>query len=42
MDSFAEIQVSELGIKARSKKEVYNLLWNEGDVYLPPIEDAKP
>ena len=40
MDSFAEIQVSELGIKTRSKKEVYNLLWNEGDVYLSPIEDA--
>ena len=41
MDSLAEIQVSKLGIKARSKKEVYSLLWNEGDVCLPPIEDAR-
>ena len=40
MGSYAEIQVSELGIKAKSKKEVYNLLCNVGDVYFPPIEDA--
>ena len=40
MESYEEIQVSELGIKAKSKKEVYNLLYNEGDVYLPLIEDV--
>ena len=40
MEGFAKITVSELGIKCRSKKEVYNLLWNEGAVYLPPIKDA--
>ena len=40
MDTFAEIQISELGLKSRSKKEVYDLLCNEGSIYLPPIEDA--
>ena len=40
MESYAEIQVSVLGIKTKSKKEFYNPLYNEGDVYLPPIEDA--
>ena len=40
MESYTEIQVSVLGIKTKSKKEFYNLLCNEGDVYLPPIEDA--
>ena len=40
MESDAEVQVSEFGIKAKSKKEVYNLLCNVGDVYFPPIEDA--
>ena len=40
MDAFAEIQISELGLKSKSKKEVYDLLCNEGSIYLPPIEDA--
>ena len=40
MDSYAEIQISEVGFKAHSKKEVYDLLWNEGEIYFPPIEDA--
>ena len=40
MDEFAEIQISELGLKSRSEKEVYDLLCNEGSIYLPPIEDA--
>ena len=40
MDAFSEIQISELILKSRSKKEVYDLLCNEGSIYLPPIEDA--
>ena len=40
MDSYAEMQISELGFKAHSKNEVYDLLWNEGGIYFPPIEDA--
>ena len=27
-------------VKWRSKKEVYNLLWSEGGIYLAPIKDA--
>ena len=40
MDAFSEIQISDLGLKSKSKKEVYDLLCNEGSVYLPPIDDA--
>ena len=40
MDELSEIQISELGLKSKSKKEVYDLLCNEGSIYLPPIEDA--
>ena len=40
MEDFAEITVNELGIKSCSKKEVYNLLWNEEGIYLPPIKDT--
>ena len=40
MNQFAEIQISELSLKSKSKKEVYDLLCNEGSIYLPPIEDA--
>ena len=40
MNHYAEIQISQIGLKSRSKKEVYDLLWNEGDIYLPPIRYA--
>ena len=40
MQAYAEIQISELGLKSRSKKEHYDLLCNEGDIYLPLISDA--
>ena len=40
MEDYCEITVNELGIKCRSKKEVYNLLWSEGGIYLPPIKDT--
>ena len=40
MERYSEITISELGIKRRNKKEVYDLLWNEGAVYLPPLKDS--
>ena len=40
MADFSEITMNELAIKCLSKKEVYNLLCNEGAVYLPPIQDT--
>ena len=36
----ARITVLDLGIKARSKREVYRLLSTDGDVYLPPEKEA--
>jgi hypothetical protein len=35
-----EVNIKDLEIKARSKKELYNLLQVEGNVYLPPIGQA--
>ena len=40
MDEYDEIAINELGLKSRSKREVYNLLWNEGGIYLPPLKDS--
>ena len=40
MNQFSEIQISELSLKSKSKKEVYDLLCNEDSIYLPSIEDA--
>ena len=37
MNPYAEILVDEVGIKARSKKEVYYLLVTERGLYLPPL-----
>ena len=34
------ITTSELGIKAKSKHEVYRLLWADGNVYIPPEKEA--
>ena len=34
------IIISEIGVKARSKKEVYMILTVEWRFYLPPMEDA--
>ena len=36
MDKCTEISVNQIGIKCKSKKEVYNLLTTEGGYYLPP------
>ena len=40
MQEFSEISVSQIIIKWKSKKEVYNLLTNEGGFYLPPLIDS--
>ena len=34
------LTVYSLGIKARSKIEVYRLLTTEGGVYLPPVNEV--
>ena len=33
MNEYEEITINELGVKSKSKKEVYDLLCNEGDIF---------
>ena len=40
MQEFSEISIQQVGLKWRSKKEVYNLLTTEGGCYLPPLADS--
>ena len=40
MEEYAEITISELAIKCRSKKRSIVFLWNEGAVYLPPLNNT--
>ena len=40
MQEFYEISVDQIVIKWKSKKEVYDLLSNEGGFYLPPLIDS--
>ena len=34
------LNVNEISLHARSKRELYRLLQLDGDVYLPPLEQA--
>ena len=40
MQEYSEIPAQQIGLKWRSKKEVYNLLTVEGGYYLPPLADS--
>ena len=40
MEEFSEISIQQMGLKWRSKREVYNLLTTEGGCYLPPLADS--
>ena len=40
MENQDEFTIYDLATKCRSKKELYNLLTREGNIYLPPIQDA--
>ena len=35
-----ELRVQQISVRAKSKKEMYRILQLEGDVYLPPIQQA--
>ena len=39
MENIAELSLIDLGIKARSKVELYKLLTSEGNLYLPPYKE---
>ena len=40
MQEYLEIPINQIGVKCKSKKEVYDLLTNEGGYYLPLLVDA--
>ena len=40
MDHLMEIDTDLVGIKAKSKTEIYNLFPFTGSIYLPPIRDC--
>lgn len=40
MDMFEDYNVNDVGVKCRSKREVYTVLTTEGGLYLPPMQDA--
>ena len=40
MERTEEINLRQLALKCHSKKEVYNVLLSDCDVYLPPIQFA--
>ena len=40
MEHFSSLPVSEVALKSKSKKEIYDLLTTEGDIYLPPLGDT--
>ena len=40
MENFEEFTINDIATKCRSKKEMYNVLTREGQLYLPPEKDA--
>ena len=40
MDEFENIETREVGLRARSKKEMYDLISSPSGIYLPPLADC--
>ena len=40
MEDYQDFTVNDIGVKCRSKREVYTVLSSEGRIFLPPISDA--
>ena len=40
MEEFSEISINEVALKSKSKKDIYDLLTTEGNIYLPPLWDT--
>ena len=40
MESLEDISLEEVSLKAKSKREIYNLIVTSGNIYLPPIRDC--
>ena len=40
MEETVPYNLNQLGIKARSKRELYLVLFNDWGVYMPPLQDS--
>ena len=40
MEEFSVISINEVALKSKSKKEIYDLLTTEGNIYLLPLWDT--
>ena len=40
MESSSSFTIKNLAVKCKSKTEIYNLLIRDGNIYLPPKQDA--
>ena len=40
MEDYQDFTVNDIGVKCRSKREVYTVLSSESGIFLPPISDA--
>ena len=40
MESENRLSVDLIGLKAKSKREMYQLLPTDGNIYLPPLKEA--
>ena len=40
MEHNQDFTINDIGVKCRSKREVYTVLSSEGGIFLPPISDA--
>ena len=41
MENFEDISLEEVSLKAKSKREICNLLVTSGNIYLPAIQDCQ-
>ena len=40
MENLENISLDEVSLKAKSKREIYNLIVTSGNIYLHPIQDC--
>ena len=40
MEEFSVIYINEVAFKSKLKKEIYDILTTEGNIYLPPLWDT--
>ena len=40
MENLEDTSLAEVSLKAKSKREIYNLIVTSGNIYLSPIQDC--